>query len=158
MVNLSKRISCPFRAAQPTGGGIGRISTGGTTDRVYHETGICPGLWNPPASDAATLFQINALTCWHGDCDHIATRPESSPEAPPGGQTCTIRKLLLLPVPWAAWAPPSPVARPRRPARHRRLFAAFPFQEEWLAMQRALGFDFMSEEHEISGDASLQPA
>lgn len=33
----------------------------------------------------------------------------------------------------------------------------FRFKEEWLAMQRALGFDFMSEEHEISGDASLQP-
>lgn len=31
------------------------------------------------------------------------------------------------------------------------------FKDEWLAMQRALGFDFMSEEHEIADDQGLGP-
>ena len=33
----------------------------------------------------------------------------------------------------------------------------FRFKDEWLATQRALGFDFISEEHELSDDAKLQP-
>ena len=33
----------------------------------------------------------------------------------------------------------------------------FRFKDEWLAMQRALGFEFMSEEHEMSDDAQLKP-
>jgi len=31
------------------------------------------------------------------------------------------------------------------------------FKDEWLAMQRALGFEFMSEEHEIADDSQLEP-
>jgi acetoacetyl-CoA reductase len=31
------------------------------------------------------------------------------------------------------------------------------FKDEWLAMQRALGFDFIPEEHEITDDDQLQP-
>lgn len=31
------------------------------------------------------------------------------------------------------------------------------FKDEWLAMQRALGFEFMSEEHEMSDDTQLTP-
>ena len=30
------------------------------------------------------------------------------------------------------------------------------FKDEWLAMQRALGFEFAAEEHEIADDASLE--
>ena len=30
------------------------------------------------------------------------------------------------------------------------------FKDEWLAMQRALGFDFMSEEHEIADGRQLE--
>lgn len=33
----------------------------------------------------------------------------------------------------------------------------FRFKDEWLAMQKALGFDFLAEEHEISDDSKLQP-
>jgi NAD(P)-dependent dehydrogenase (short-subunit alcohol dehydrogenase family) len=33
----------------------------------------------------------------------------------------------------------------------------FRFKDEWLATQRALGFDFISEEHENSDDAKLGP-
>lgn len=33
----------------------------------------------------------------------------------------------------------------------------FRFKDEWLATQKALGFDFLSEEHEISDDSKLQP-
>ena len=33
----------------------------------------------------------------------------------------------------------------------------FRFKDEWLATQRALGFDFLSEEHDISDDSKLQP-
>jgi NAD(P)-dependent dehydrogenase (short-subunit alcohol dehydrogenase family) len=33
----------------------------------------------------------------------------------------------------------------------------FRFKDEWLATQRALGFDFLSEEHEISDDSKLPP-
>ncbi|MDQ5877572.1 MAG: acetoacetyl-CoA reductase [Pseudomonadota bacterium] len=42
-----------------------------------------------------------------------------------------------------------------------RVIAACPphyrFKDEWLAMQRALGFDFLSEEIEITDDSMLQP-
>lgn len=31
------------------------------------------------------------------------------------------------------------------------------FKDEWLAMQKALGFEFLSEEHEIADDALLAP-
>ena len=31
------------------------------------------------------------------------------------------------------------------------------FKDEWLAMQKALGFEFLSEEHEIADDAQLAP-
>lgn len=31
------------------------------------------------------------------------------------------------------------------------------FKDEWLAMQRALGFDFISEEHEITDSSQLPP-
>lgn len=33
----------------------------------------------------------------------------------------------------------------------------FRFKDEWLAMQRALGFEFLSEEHEIADDRQLEP-
>ena len=33
----------------------------------------------------------------------------------------------------------------------------FRFRDEWLALQRAAGFDFMSEEHEISDDSTFIP-
>jgi NAD(P)-dependent dehydrogenase (short-subunit alcohol dehydrogenase family) len=33
----------------------------------------------------------------------------------------------------------------------------FRFKDEWLAMQRALGFDFIPEEHEVGGDSQLPP-
>lgn len=33
----------------------------------------------------------------------------------------------------------------------------FRFKDEWLAMQRALGFDFLSEEIEITDGSKLQP-
>lgn len=33
----------------------------------------------------------------------------------------------------------------------------FRFKDEWLATQRALGFDFLSEEHEINDDSKLPP-
>ncbi|MCP5268648.1 MAG: SDR family NAD(P)-dependent oxidoreductase [Zoogloeaceae bacterium] len=40
-----------------------------------------------------------------------------------------------------------------------RVIAGYPprfrFRDEWLALQRAAGFDFMSEEHEISDDSTL---
>ncbi len=31
------------------------------------------------------------------------------------------------------------------------------FKDEWLAMQRALGFEFISQEHEIADDRQLEP-
>ncbi|MBW7900243.1 MAG: SDR family NAD(P)-dependent oxidoreductase [Rhodocyclaceae bacterium] len=33
----------------------------------------------------------------------------------------------------------------------------FRFKDEWLAMQRALGFEFLSEEHELADDRQLEP-
>lgn len=33
----------------------------------------------------------------------------------------------------------------------------FRFKDEWLATQRALGFDFIPEEHEIGDDTTLPP-